>query len=38
LKPLESLKDALIKHETIEANEVTSALEGSKMPKEAALY
>ncbi len=37
-KPLEVLKDALIKHETLEAEGVTEALKGAKLPKEAALY
>ncbi len=35
---LEELKDALLKKETVEAEEVLSILEGSRMPKEAALY
>lgn len=35
---LEELKDALVKHETIEADDVHKILEGSKMPSSAALY
>jgi len=35
---LEELKDALIEKETIDAPEVIKLLEGSKMPKSAALY
>lgn len=35
---LEELKDALIKKETVEAEEVLEILKGSKMPKSAALY
>ena len=35
---LEALKDALVKHETIEADDVHKVLEGSHMPKSAALY
>ncbi len=38
LDKLEELKNALIKKETVEADEVIKILEGSKMPKEAALY
>ncbi len=38
LTKLEELKDALLKKETIEAEEVISILTGSKMPKDAALY
>lgn len=38
LNTLEKLKEALIEKETVEADEVLSILEGSKMPKEAALY
>ena len=37
-KNLEILKDALVKHETIEADEVHKILEGSHMPRSAALY
>lgn len=37
-KKLEELKDALIKKETVEAEEVLEILEGSTMPKAAALY
>lgn len=35
---LEDLKDALLEKETIEADEVIKILEGSKLPKAAALY
>ena len=35
---LEALKDALIKKETVEAEEVLEILKGSRMPKTAALY
>jgi cell division protease FtsH len=35
---LEELKDRLIEKETVEADEVLKIFEGSKMPKEAALY
>lgn len=35
---LEKLKDALIEKETVEAEDVVKILEGSKMPKSAALY
>src|SRR5690606_1741492 len=35
---LEALKNALIKHETVEADDVHKILEGSQMPKAAALY
>ena len=35
---LEKLKDALLKSETVEADDVLKILEGSKLPKEAALY
>jgi cell division protease FtsH len=38
LAKLEELKDALLKKETVEAEEVIAILDGSKMPKEAALY
>jgi len=38
LKPLEKLKDTLIDKETIDGDEVKTALEGSSMPKEAQLY
>lgn len=38
LGKLEELKDALLAKETVEAEEVLAILEGSKMPKEAALY
>ncbi len=38
LKHLEALKDALLKKETVEAEEVLEILKGSKLPKEAALY
>jgi len=38
LAKLETLKEALLKKETIEAEEVKKILEGSKMPKAAALY
>jgi cell division protease FtsH len=37
-KKLEELKDALVEKETIDAEEVIKILEGSKMPKSAALY
>ncbi len=37
-KELEALKDALIKKETVEAEEVIEILKDSKMPKTAALY
>jgi cell division protease FtsH len=35
---LEALKDALLKKETVEADEVLEILKGSRMPKAAALY
>jgi ATP-dependent Zn protease len=35
---LEDLKNSLLEKETVEANEVIKILEGSHMPKEAALY
>ena len=35
---LKKLKDALLEKETVEAEEVISLLEGTKLPKEAALY
>lgn len=35
---LEALKDALLKKETVEADEVLEILKGSRMPKSAALY
>jgi len=35
---LEQLKDALLEKETVEAEDVLKLLEGSKMPKSAALY
>lgn len=38
LDKLEELKSALIKKETVEAEEVLKILEGSTLPKEAALY
>jgi cell division protease FtsH len=38
LTKLEALKKALIEKETVEASEVLKILEGSKMPKTAALY
>jgi cell division protease FtsH len=38
LTKLKNLKDALIEKETVEANEVIKILDGSHMPKEAALY
>lgn len=38
LKKLEALKDKLIEKETVEAEEVKEILEGSVMPKTAALY
>lgn len=37
-KHLEALKDALLEKETVEAEQVLALLEGSKLPKEAALY
>jgi cell division protease FtsH len=37
-KYLEALKDALLDKETVEAPEVLTILEGSKLPKDAALY
>ncbi len=37
-KHLEALKDALLDKETVEAPEVLTLLEGSRLPKEAALY
>lgn len=37
-KHLEALKDALLEKETVEAPEVLALLEGSKLPKDAALY
>lgn len=38
LKYLESLKDHLLEKETVDADEVTEVLKGSKMPQAAALY
>ncbi len=38
LKPLEDLKDALLKQETVEAEDVKKILAHTHMPKEAALY
>jgi cell division protease FtsH len=38
LKHLETLKDALLKKETVEAEEVLEILKGSRLPKEASLY
>ena len=38
LGKLEVLKDALLEKETVEAEEVLKLLEGSPMPKSAALY
>jgi cell division protease FtsH len=38
LKQLEQLKDALLEKETVEADEVLQLLEGTHLPKEAALY
>lgn len=38
LKHLDALKDALLKKETVEAEEVLEILKGSKLPKEASLY
>jgi cell division protease FtsH len=38
LKKLEDLKDSLLEKETVEAKEVIKILEGSHMPKAAALY
>ncbi len=38
LDKLEALKDELLEKETVEADEVLKILDGSKMPKEAALY
>ncbi|MCA9346190.1 ATP-dependent zinc metalloprotease FtsH [Candidatus Saccharibacteria bacterium] len=38
LKKLEDLKNALLEKETVEADEVAKILDGSKLPKEAALY
>lgn len=38
LKYLDKLKDALLKDETVEAENVLEILKGSSMPKEAALY
>ena len=38
MKKLEDLKDALLEKETVEAEEVLKILDGSHMPKEAALY
>lgn len=38
LKHLEALKNALLKKETVEAEEVLEILKGSKLPKDAALY
>jgi cell division protease FtsH len=38
MKKLEALKDALLDKETVEAEEVLKILDGSLMPKEAALY
>ena len=37
-KQLEALKDALLEHETVEAEDVLKLLDGAKMPKSAALY
>ena len=37
-KQLEALKDALLEKETVEAEDVVALLEGSTMPKIAALY
>lgn len=37
-KKLEELKDALVKHETVEAEDVEKILKGTTMPKAAALY
>lgn len=37
-KQLEALKEALLEKETVEAEQVLALLEGSKLPKEAALY
>jgi cell division protease FtsH len=38
LAKLEKLKDALLEKETVEANEVLKILDGSHLPKAAALY
>jgi cell division protease FtsH len=38
LSKLKALKDVLLEKETVEANEVIKILEGSHMPREAALY
>lgn len=38
LAPLKRLKDKLLEKETVDADEVHQLLDGSKMPKEAALY
>jgi cell division protease FtsH len=38
LKHLEALKDRLLEKETVDADEVTDVLEGSRMPQSAALY
>lgn len=38
LEPLEKLKNALLEKETVEAAEVASLLEGTKLPKSARLY
>ncbi|MBP9852545.1 ATP-dependent zinc metalloprotease FtsH, partial [Candidatus Saccharibacteria bacterium] len=38
LPQLEKLKDVLLEKETVDADEVAKLFEGSKMPKEAALY
>jgi len=38
MKKLEALKDSLLDKETVEANEVIKILEGSHLPKDAALY
>lgn len=38
MKKLEELKDELLEKETVEAEEVLKILDGSNMPKEAALY
>lgn len=38
LEGLEKIKDALLKKETIDADDVKELLKGAKMPKEAALY
>lgn len=38
MQKMEELKDALLEKETVEAEEVIKILDGSRMPKEAALY